>query len=176
MAIATTKRLLLRLVTPQDITDHYIKALNDLSVVGLTEARHKKWDRNGVERYFRDSNQEGISQLIGVFLKDGDRYIGNVRLFNFHSMHRRAELGIMMFDKREWSKGYASEALSAVVDYAFQELKLHRIHADYYATNAASARLFEKCKFKVEGIFKDHFWVKDQFVDSVRIGRCHADD
>lgn len=173
--ISGTERLWLRPVSPRDITQRYIEALNDPSVVGLTEARHKKWDHLGVEEYLAASDRPGESLLIGVFLKEGDRHIGNIRLFGFHPVHRRAELGIMMFDKQVWSKGYATEALNAVVDYAFRELKLHRIHADYYAANTASARLFEKCGFKIEGIFRDHFWVGDRFVDSVRIGRCHAD-
>lgn len=170
-----TKRLRLRTVSKRDITDRYIEALNDPAVVGLTEARHKKWDRKSVEEYLKSSDRLGESLFIGVFLKEEDRHIGNIRLFGLHPVHRRAELGIMMFDKQVWSKGYATEALNAVVDYAFKELKLHRIHADYYATNVASARLFEKCGFKIEGVFRDHFWVKDRFVDSVRIGRCHAD-
>ena len=80
----------------------------------------------------------------------------------------------MVFDKTQWHKNYATEALQAVTDYVFLNLKLHRIHADYYAPNQGSAKMFEKAGFTVEGIYKDHFICEGRYVDSVRVGKVNA--
>ena len=168
-----TERLQLRVLAAADVTPAYIEAMNDPEVVGLTEARHQRWDRASVLKYIEQSNRDGVSTMVGLFLKDGRRHIGNVRLFNLHPVHRRAEMSFIIFDKTQWSKGYATEAVLAVCAYAFDVLGLHRIHADYYATNIGSARLFKKAGFAVEGTYRHHFFSGGAFVDSVRVGKIN---
>ena len=167
----TTANLYLRQLLVSDITPGYIEALNDEEVVRLTEARHQKWDEEKVKRYIIESNIEGISQLIGIFLKENDKHIGNIRLFNFNKYHKRVEFGIMIFDKLQWSKGYGTEVLNAISDYIFKDFKLHKICADYYSVNAASAKMFKKAGFEIEGLFKDHFLLDGEYIDSVRIAK-----
>ncbi len=167
--LRTTGRLLLRLLRLGDITPAYIDALSDQEVVRLTEARHVEWTPERVAAYVHEAAADEQSRLIGIFLKESGRHIGNIRLFNVSAVHQRAELAFMIFDKAEWSKGYGTEAVGAVVQYAFEALGLHRIVADYYANNTASARLFAKLGFRIEGVFKDHFELEGAYVDSVRV-------
>jgi ribosomal-protein-alanine N-acetyltransferase len=166
-----TQNLYLRPLKVSDITPEYINALNDPEVVRLTEARHQKWTEENVRKYVLDSNVEGVSQLFGIFLKESDKHIGNVRLFNFNTRHNRAEVGVMIFDKSRWSRGYGVESLVAVTDYAFNELKLHKICADYYSVNVAAAKYVKKAGFEIEGVFKEHFWLDGEYIDSVRIAK-----
>ncbi|MCP4613871.1 MAG: GNAT family N-acetyltransferase [Planctomycetes bacterium] len=49
----------------------------------------------------------------------------------------------------------AGEALSALVDYCFKELELHRMQAGVLAENSRSVNLFMKCNFRSVGKFKD---------------------
>lgn len=168
-----TERLYLRPLSAQDVTAAYVDALRDSDVVRWTEARHVAWDRERVVQFVKQSNAEGVSMLFGIFLKESDRHIGNLRLFNFHPIHRRAELSFLLFDKTQWSKGYATEAVKAVTRYAFEMLQLHRIHADYYAVNAGSARVFEKSGYEIEGVFKEHVFVDGGYMDSIRIAKLN---
>ena len=168
-----TQNLYLRQLTVEDITQAYVDALNDPKVVRLTEAKHFKWNRESVIEYVEKSNVEGESLLLGIFVKGSNKHIGNIRLFNFSKQHHRVELGIMIFDKSQWNKGYGTEALIAVTGYVFGVLELHRICADYYAVNAASARMFEKVGFKIEGVFRDHFFLDGEYVNSIRIARIN---
>lgn len=165
-----TENLFLRQFIIADITQEYINALNDKEVVRLTEARHQQWDEESAKRYVQESNIEGVSQLIGIFLKEAGKHIGNIRLFNF-GRHNRAELSIMLWDKLQWSKGYGAESILAVGDYAFNDLKLHKICADYYSVNTASAKMFQKAGFEIEGVFQDHFVLDGEYVGSVRIAK-----
>jgi RimJ/RimL family protein N-acetyltransferase len=166
-----TNNLLLKSFRAKDITDEYVNALNDKSIVGLTEARHKTWGYANVKKFVNQSVPKNGYLLVGIFLKENGKHIGNIRLVGISDQHKRAELGIMLFDKSQWGKGYGTESLNAVVDYAFKEMKLHRICADYYSVNAASAKIFEKAGFVIEGVFKDHFLLDGKFVDSVRVAK-----
>ncbi len=168
-----SKNLLIRPFAPPDITASYITALNDPKVVQFTGAQFVKWNKKNLKAYVTYANQKGKSVLLGIFLKTDERHIGNIRLFNFDLNHRRVELGIMIFDKGQWKKGYATEALNLVCDFVFEKLNLHRICADYYSVNKASARMFQKAGFKVEGKFKDHFIFNHRYVDSIRVAKIN---
>ena len=165
----TTQRLYLCPFKMEDITPVYLEALNDTSVIGMTEARHQSWNIESISAFIQVANSCS-SILFGVFLKENLKPIGNIRLFGIHPVHKRAELSLLFYDKTQWGKGYGTEAVKAVVNFAFDELKLHRVIADYYAINTGSSKLFEKAGFTREGIFKDHFKMPDgTFVDSIRI-------
>lgn len=164
-----TQNLYLKQVKVEDITPTYIEALNDQEIVGLTEARHQTWNEESVRKYVEESTKEGESLLIGIYLKENNAHIGNIRLSGFDDKHKRVELGIMLFDRAEWGKGYASEALETVKNFVFNTLKYHKLCADYYSINKASAKLFEKAGFEIQGTFKDHFLIDKQYVDSIRV-------
>lgn len=164
-----TNRLLLRKFKKEDINQTYMNALNDYSIMGMTEARHVVWDQNNVEKFIEKANTED-SILLSVIINELEKPIGNIRLFNIHHIHKRAEISLLFYDKSEWGKGYGTESVKAVVKYAFETLQLHRVFADYYSTNIASSKIFKKAGFNIEGIFKDHFFTNDMnFVDSIRI-------
>jgi len=166
-----TSNLYLRQLSAEDITPEYTRSLNDREVVRLTEARHQKWNEENVRRYVKESNIKGKSLLVGIFLRELNKHIGNIRLSNFNKYYKRVEFGIMIFDKLHWSKGYGTEALNAISNYIFKDLKLHKICADYYSVNVASAKMFKKAGFKVECLFKDHFLLDGENINSVRIAK-----
>lgn len=166
-----TGRLLLRQFKINDITPEYVKALNNQKIIGLTESRYRGWTLKQVRDYVREKgNKKGESLLIGIFLKNG-KHIGNIRLHSLSDHNKRVELGIMIWDKKEWGKDYGTEALGAIVKFIFEELELHKVCAEYYSINKGSAKMFKKLDFQIEGILKDHFLVEGKFVDAIRIAK-----
>ena len=61
------------------------------------------------------------------------------------------------------------QAIGAVIDFAFNNLNLHRIEADVDTENAASIGLLEKHGFQREGLFRDRWRVYDEWQDSVML-------
>lgn len=172
-----TKNLYLRIFTVKDITPEYVKALNSKEVIGLTESRYRKWDIKNVKEYIKEkAHKINESLMIGIFLKGSNKHIGNIRLHSFSTDNKRVEVGAMLWDKNEWGKGYASEALGAVYDYIFDKMKLHKIVAEIYSINQAPIKIAKKLGFKIEGVFKDHFIVDGKFVDAIRIAKINPND
>tara|TARA_Y100000991_G_C21963533_1_gene345698 strand:+ start:1446 stop:2060 length:615 start_codon:yes stop_codon:yes gene_type:complete len=164
-----TKNLNLRILKKRDINDVYIKALNNESIVGMTQAIHKTWTRKNIEEFIDLNNNSSNMLLIGVFLKEKNIHLGNVRLLNICRVNKRAEISMLFFRKEYWNKGFATEALREVINYSFKEMGLRRICADYFENNFASKKIFEKLCFKVEGIYKEHFYSEGKFVNSIRV-------
>lgn len=159
--------------SPAIITSTYLDAMNDNEVVKYTEARHTLWTHSSATRFIESSNHPESSMLASIKLLGCTKYIGNIRLFSWHKIHRRCELSFLIYDKSEWSKGYATEAISIFLNFAVGRFGIHRIVADYYASNSASKFLFKKLGFEIEGVFREHFFVDGGYCDSVRVGKIY---
>jgi RimJ/RimL family protein N-acetyltransferase len=94
------------------------------------------------------------------------RLIGDLA---FKLEDRQAELGFS-FNPDYQRQGYAFEAASALLEYAFLRLKLHRIHATTDPRNTSSMRLLEKLGFRQEGHLHENLWFKGAWVDDVLYG------
>ena len=164
-----TERLVLRELKKDDITKKYIQGLNDKEITRFTEARYKKWDFESIKKYVENSIKDDYSLLLGIFFQN--KHIGNIHLINFNKIHKRCDLGIIVFDKTLWNKGIAYEALSSMTDYYIKSNILHKICADYNELNHNSAKLFKKCGFENEGKFIDHILFEGKFVNSIRVAK-----
>jgi RimJ/RimL family protein N-acetyltransferase len=111
---------------------------------------------------------------LGVALADSNLIIGKITLFQLDEQNRRAEIGYVL-DWRHWDKGYMTEAMGWLLDYAFDELKLHRLEADTDPDNLPSLALLEKFGFAREGLFRDRWWVHGKWHDSVMLGLLDED-
>lgn len=96
--------------------------------------------------------EEDKNYSFGIFLKDNGNLIGDVDLFNIaRGALQRCLIGYSL-DKQYNGKGYTTEAVSLAVEFAFNELKLHRIDAGTMLNNIGSMRVLEKSGFHREGI------------------------
>jgi diamine N-acetyltransferase len=84
--------------------------------------------------------------------------IGAVDLFDFDPYHARAGIGLLIYNREDRSKGYASAALELTIAYCFNKLNIHQLYANIETGNKISLKLFEKKGFKICGIKKD--WLK----------------
>jgi RimJ/RimL family protein N-acetyltransferase len=77
-----------------------------------------------------------------------------------------AELGYWLSEDF-WGHGITSEAVPAFSNYCFENFPLHRIYAEPYANNPASARVLEKAGFVLEGRLKNNVFKDGKILDSL---------
>lgn len=65
-----------------------------------------------------------------------------------------------------WGKGYTSEALQAVLTFAFRSLQLHRVEAGCATSNTRSIRVLEKAGMKLEGTKRKVLPIRGEWIDS----------
>ena len=97
-------------------------------------------------------------------MPDG-RPIGTVGLHDIHERSGHAEFGIAIGEKEEWGKGYGSDALNAICDFGFGELRLERIELHVYAENERGRRAYEKAGFVHEGTLRHAHFARGQHQD-----------
>ncbi|MFC4026815.1 GNAT family N-acetyltransferase [Zunongwangia endophytica] len=88
--------------------------------------------------------------IFKIELKKEKSFIGLVALKPGSSKYKKAEVWYKL-DSEFWNNGYATEALKRVLDFGFNELKLHRIEAGCAVENIGSIRVLEKVGMIREG-------------------------
>lgn len=116
-----------------------------------------------------ESDARSDSICWAVTLKGEDDMIGKCILFHFSTANRRAEIGFIL-NRDYWRRGLMHQALQAVIHFAFNTLKLHRIEADVDPDNAGSLGVLEKLGFEREGLFRDRWLIHGEWVHSVMLG------
>ena len=122
-------------------------------------------DTRAYIRYVRSLYRRGLPSSWAVVLKNTGTVIGTIGFMGYSSIHHTAEVGYS-FSRLFWNRGYATQALRAVIISAFDSIPdLHRIEAQHDIRNPASGRVMEKCGMKHEGIFHGRLWNKTEYID-----------
>lgn len=121
------------------------------------------------ERYYQ-ANASSATDLFFAVLAEAGGFVGTARLSRINWVGRTAEVGIMIGDRGAQGKGFASEAVSLVVDHAFRALNLRKLMAGAHAENRASLQCFLRLGFRQEGLLREHAYVDGRYVDYVFLG------
>ena len=156
-----TPRLLLRKLVETDWESvSYLRTdelVNQFVERPKAETREKALEFIERIRGFVDS---GVSHYWCVCLKDDPEMIGSVCLWNFSEDRRIAEIGYDL-KPRFQNRGLMSEAVQAVIDYGFRELKLERIEAFTHRKNESSKKLLLKNHFQLNPERRDEEFLEN---------------
>ncbi len=123
-------------------------------------------------RIFLDMNRKyGKTHFAMDFLIFSENLlVGIIGLKDIDYTDFKAHVGYWI-GREYWNKGYASEALSLVVDYAKGELGLRRLYTKVLDFNLPSLRVLMKNGFMIEGFERDSYKLEDGFHSMFCLGR-----
>lgn len=132
---------------------------------------------DGMAEEWIGGHQEELDSGSGVTwavtLNTTGELVGAISLMHIEAGHQ-AEIGYWI-GVPYWDRGYCSQAVKAVIQYAFDELELHRLHARCFVRNPASARVLHKLGFQHEGRRRQHVRKWDQLEDIDLYGLLRAE-
>ena len=169
-----TQRLLLRRMTKLDANEILCLRSNDRVMQYID--REKAKSTTDADIFISrinasiDSNN-GIMWGIAL-IENTNKLIGNIGFWRLIKEHYRAEIGYMLHPDF-WKKNIMKEAMQTVIDYGFNNMKLHSIEAHINPDNTASAKLLESTGFNKEAHFKEDFFFQGIFRDSAIYSRLN---
>ena len=101
------------------------------------------------------------SLILGVFLRDEDRFCGLAEMYGFRDPIHKSSIGYRFLEAC-WGKGIASEAVGLLVDHLLRETDIEIITASTMVENRASARVLEKNGFTLVNRHVGEDWGYDQ--------------
>jgi len=126
--------------------------------------------REEEEKFLEKAMSQNDAEKNLVIETKGGEYLGQINLHNIDWKNRNAELGIVIGKEDYWSKGYGTDAIKTLLDYAFHQLNIYKIYLRVFEYNQRGIRCYQKCGFKEEGrLRKGHFY-EGTFYDVIVMG------
>jgi [ribosomal protein S5]-alanine N-acetyltransferase len=161
-----TDRLVLRQVKKSDVKEIFFLR-SDKKVLEFLDRRPAKSKEEAllfIEKINElGKNNDGITWAITH--KPANTLIGTVCYWNMKKEHYRAEIGYALHPDFH-GKGIMQEAMTEVINFGFETMKLHSIEANVNPNNLSSIKLLERNNFIREGYFKEDFFYNGKFLDS----------
>lgn len=126
----------------------------------LSEYAQEKW----YEKHYADQDFRFIIET-----KD-EGAVGVATLIDIDWKNRMAQHGIKLANKDIRGKGIGTDAVMAIMRYAFDELGLNRLNGSWFVENIPSKTMYMKCGWKEEGIRRKYIYKNGNFHDLVETG------
>lgn len=104
--------------------------------------------------------------VFAIETKKGN-FIGTIGLHKIIWVDRIAEVGIAIGEKEYRGRGYGTEALMLLLEYAFNSLNLRKACLTVLGFNKRAYRCYCKCGFKVEGRKRQQFYKNGRYTDEI---------
>jgi RimJ/RimL family protein N-acetyltransferase len=144
----------------------FVRWLNDAetsSYLSLRSPLSLPMEEGWFERAVAQQGKEGYHFVICRL--DDDQPIGTIGLFAIDNVNGSAGMGITIGEKQLWGQGYGSDALNALLDFGFGQLRLERVWLDVYDFNTRARRSYEKCGFVLEGTQRHARYQQGRHID-----------
>lgn len=163
-----TERLIIRDLIEGDL--HAMHELNSLpetdefNTLGLPE-NLEVTNELMLDRMAKNAELPRNVYVMAIVLKANQEMIGMIGINLAEQKKQRAEIWYKLH-KNHWRKGYTTEALQRLLQYAFEDLKLHRIEAGCATENIASIKVLEKVGMQREGRCRKILPIRGAWVDN----------
>jgi RimJ/RimL family protein N-acetyltransferase len=162
----STERLLIRNLVPGDAEAFFAYKCRPECV------RFQFWRPETIEeiKRFIDGmqsaglNEPGAWLQLAVCLKESNAMIGDAGLHFSPDDDRQVEIGYTLSPDYQ-HRGYATEAVKAILDYLFSALGKHRVTASVDPRNTPSAAVLERLGFRKEAHFRKSVYIAGEWCD-----------
>lgn len=100
--------------------------------------------------------------------------VGTVSLFHEDLLARHAEVGIALLGEAR-GKGYGTDALRLITEFAFTRRNLRRVYLWALASNTVALAVYRRVGFVEEGRHREHCWVRGRYEDEVAMGLLRSE-
>lgn len=167
------ERIYLRRLTEEDVTQNYVNWLNNPEINKYLECRFTHHTIEETKTFVKSVTNECNYQF-GIFLNDTNEHIGNIKIGCINFIHKFADIGYIIGERKYWGKGYATEAIRLATNFAFDVLKLHKLWGGTYSCNMGSLRAVEKNGYQQEGIKRNQYLTNEgEYVDDILFGKVN---
>ena len=126
----------------------FLRLFDALPAYPRTEAALTQW--------LDDTHKATDAFLFAIRFLESDELIGYVELDGILWTHQVSGVSIAIGEAKHWGQGYGYEAMQLAIQFAFDELNLHRIQLTVFSYNERAIALYEKLGFQREGVYREH--------------------
>ena len=161
-------KIVLRQLEVQDVSEAYVKWLNDPEVNKFLEIRHNvPFDKKDVIKFVENCNDQQRYHW-GIFYEN--RHIGNISCSLIDRLNRYVNISNLIGEKLYWNSEICKLSLNAAMNYLFCNSHFNRIEAGTYSVHLSGITLLTNLGFKKEGVQKERVIVNGKYIGNVLFG------
>ncbi len=149
-----TKNFLLRTLTVDDATKNHVSWLNNKKINKWLNSYWKKHTLETVKHFIMSQDHYNVFHL-AIIDKKEKYHIGNFTIIVDH-YHKTAETRVLIGEEKWWGKGVVIECRENIINWLFNELRMHKIYGQPALKNIAAIFNYQQQGYKCEAILKDH--------------------
>ena len=157
------------------LSGKYLSWLNDAEICKYNDHHFFPYTQLQAEQYIRMVAEKRDLIALQIIDKKTSLHIGNISLYEINQIYRSAGLGILIGEKDYWGGGYATEAISKLVEHGFLELGLNRIFCGTSEKNIPMQKVAEKIGMLQEGVKRKGIYKSGEFSDFIMYSILRAE-
>lgn len=161
------ERLYLKPLAEKDITTDYLNGFCDDEVTAYLEVNGRSLTKESVLEYIENGRTSGNYFMFAIYLAHPEKNIGNLKIGPIDKKHGTSDLVTVIWDRSEWGKGLATEAIRLGNELAFHHFGIRKLSGGMYSGNIGSINAYTRAGWIIEGRLKDHYLVNDRPEDRV---------
>jgi len=168
LPVLETDRLRLRMPNAEDIP-RMVQHANNKKISNMTLSMPHPYHEKDAIYWINMANQgfEDKNHFIFAICKQSDNlFMGGIGL-RLNTRFNRAELGFWIGEPF-WNNGYVTEAIGKILEFGFERVGLHKIHASHFVNNPASGKVMRKNGMIREGELVDHIKKGDKYLTIIQ--------
>jgi len=146
--------------------DYIRKWYNDPELRGSIEIT-EPYNSVKAEQWFDNVCKDDQRIWFAIVLKENDAVVGECGLLRMFYAWKTTDLTMIIGERDAQGKGYGSEAMRLLLDYAFGCLGFHRVALGVAGFNEDAIRFYERHGFKREGIQREGYYYNHKYHDFV---------
>lgn len=126
--------------------------------------------RQDREDFIRNSwklRMEGKGYIFAIEVKKTKEFLGHGSIYVLRNRARSADLGIFIYNKNNWDKGFGTDAMKILLEFGFNYINLHRIELGVYPNNKRAIHVYEKLGFKEVGRKRENRFMNGKYRDEI---------
>jgi RimJ/RimL family protein N-acetyltransferase len=146
--------------------DSWVQAIQDPQISLYGDGTFLMGTREEEAEMFKLTKKEGGANF-AIFALPEIKLIGLCGVYRVNATWQNGHLGISIFDKEFWGKGYGTEAVKLTLDFGFRFLNLHTIQLNTSSFNERALGAYRKAGFKEMGRWREAQIVAGKRYDEV---------
>ncbi len=149
----------------QDDYETYVKWLNNPKITQFLDVNDSLITLSNEKELLEKIASEEF--CFAIIKKEDDTLLGNVGVTKIDYKNGKAELGIFIGEEENLSKGYGSEAIKLIINFAFNEIRLHNIWLSVFSNNPRAIKAYTKSGFVECGRRHEAIYHNGEYLDLI---------
>jgi diamine N-acetyltransferase len=147
----------------------YLRWINDFGTTQMLGISPRPMTLEQETAWYEQTAADDGEVAFTIYERATGRAIGNCGLHEVDLANRRTVVGIMIGEPDARGRGYGTEAMQLLLDYAFTVLDLHSVMLTVFEYNGAGRRCYENVGFHEIGRRRQSCWYNGRFWDEIHM-------